>query len=143
MRDHCFARRVERALRCGGVCLTDAMDADAVRRRRLVGPDLRAELARHHPAAFVDLHDPRATEEVEVLVDDAFRYGGSESERPGAGVSGEWFSHPTEVLAERIALDQQGPIALGAVGGGEGGEDRIAGRPVGGETEFLQLCGRS
>src|SRR5262245_56916229 len=115
------------------------MDTHAVRCRRLVGSNLRAELARHHSAAFVDLYDPRAAEEVEVLVDDAFRYGGSEPECPAAGVSGEWFPHQTEVLAERIALDEQFPIAFGAFGGGEGGELGIVGPPVGCEPDFLHL----
>src|SRR5215468_6538301 len=139
MRDHRLSRRVECALRRGGVGLTDAMDSDAVRRRRLVGPDLCAELAGHHPTAFVDLHDPRAAEEVEILVDDTFRYGRSEPERPGAGVSREWFPHQTEILSERITLDEQVPIAFGAFGRGEGSEDRIVRPTVGGEPDFLHL----
>ena len=35
---------------------------------RLAGLELRAELARDHAAGLVDLHDPRAAHEVEVVV---------------------------------------------------------------------------
>ena len=72
MRDHRLARGVERGVRRHAVRLADAVDADAIGAWRLVRLELRAELAGDHAAALVDLHDPRAAEEVDVLVDDVF-----------------------------------------------------------------------
>src|SRR4051812_37817224 len=107
MRNHGFSRRVERGLRRGRVGLTNAVDADPVGRRRLVRFELGAELARDHPAALVDLHDPCAAHEIEVVVDRALDDLRTESEPPGVGVASEWFSQQAEVFAERVTLDEK------------------------------------
>src|SRR6185437_3937685 len=60
--DHRFARLIERGVRGHAVRLADAVDADAIGRRRLVRFQLGAELARDHAAGLVDLHDPCAAQ---------------------------------------------------------------------------------
>src|SRR5690348_5256277 len=78
VRDHGFARRVERRLRSHAVCLANAMDAHAICRRGLVRFELCAELACDHAARFIDLHHPRAAHELQVVVERARHDFGTE-----------------------------------------------------------------
>src|SRR5215212_3068330 len=83
MCDHRFAGGIERCLRRHPMRLADAMDAHAVRSWRVTRLELCAELARHHAAAFVDLHDPCSAQELEVLIDGSLGHCWAEAESPG------------------------------------------------------------
>src|SRR5579885_2069768 len=100
MRHHRLPRRIQRRLRRRRVRLTHAMNADAIRRRRLIRFELRRKLARDHAAALVDLHDPCAAQEIEIAVDGALDDIGTEAESPRIRVECEWFAGDTEILAE-------------------------------------------
>src|SRR5215831_6352172 len=117
--------------------LADAVDADAIGGRRLIRLELGAELTRHHAARLVDLHDPRAAQIVEVLVDGTLGDGRAEPKAPRVRVARERLAHEAEILSKRIALDEELAISLRALGAREHGEDGVVWPTVGGEPDFF------
>jgi len=137
MRDHRLARGVERGVRRHPVRLAHAVDADAVRCRRLARLELRAEFTRDHAARLVDFHDPRAAKKLEVLVEDALGDVGAEAELLRVRVVREGLAHEAQILAERVSLDELLAIALRAFAARENAKDAVVRPTVGGKPNLL------
>src|SRR6185437_5118641 len=140
VRHHCLARLIERRVRGHAVRLTDAVDADAIGRRRLVRFQLGAELAGDHAAGLVHLHDPRAAQKVDVVVQCSLGHVGSEPELPRSRVARQRFAKKTEILAERVARDQQIAILARAKLAREYAEHGVVRPAVGGEPDLFHRC---
>src|ERR1051325_8064987 len=137
MRDHRLARGIERGVGRHPVRLADAMNAYAIRGRRMARLELRAELARDHATRLIDLHNPRAAKKLEVFIEYSLGNVGPEPESPRVRVVRQRFAHETQVLAECVSLDELPALTLGAYTTCEDSEVAVVRPTVGREPNLL------
>ena len=80
---------------------------------------------------LIDLHDPGASEKIEVVVHRPFDDVWSEAEPPRVGVASQRFSEKTEILAERVSLDEDLAVSTRRHFGTEDSEDALGRSPIG------------